>query len=303
MPAFDNFPRASFGGIAFPYEERTIQGTIRDHEHKYPHTPGAALETLGRELYTIRFRCSFQDTLKGYPDVYPSGLARLRRAYETETRDDLVVPGLGTIKAVLVEWTQRAAPKESRSGEKVDFSFKEDIEDAFLLNNLIGISNQSLNAANENWSSVIAEARRAIFATADLNAFDAILDAVNSVLAIVDTAQAYGNVLEAKILGAAALIYQADRRVRSLNDPVNATLLYAMIQVWDALLTLHKDIQKVGGGVQTMIVAKTMSVVELSKAIYNGDASKAVDILQLNAISDAFAVPPGTTIRYYPNAA
>lgn len=303
MSAFDDFPRASFGGIEFPYEERTITGSIRKHEHRYPHTPGAALETLGRELYMIHFRCNFSQQLKGYPDLYPSALARLRRMFETEVRDDLVIPGIGTIKAVCHQWQQRAAGKENRSGEKVELDFEEDFEDAFLINNLIGITAQSLNAANKQWQVDVAAVRKAYTKSNELSALDAITASVNSVLGVVDTAMAYGNIVEGKILAAANLIYQADRRVRLLNDPVNATLLHAMLQVWDALRALHADLQKTGGGIQTMIVQKTMSVIELSKAIYSGDGTKAAQIMQMNAIADVYGVPPGTQIRYYPKAA
>lgn len=301
MSAFDNFQRASFATIEFPYEERTIQGSIREHEHKYPHSPGAALETLGRELYVVHFKSTFQDTFKSYPDLYPSALARIRRLYENETRDDLVIPGIGTIKAVISSITQRANPKESRSGEKVDLSFREDIEDAFLVNNLIGVTSKSLFAANKELELDIAAAKRAFLKKADLNFLDSITTSVNSVLAIVDTTQAYGNLVEAKILGAASLVYQADKRVRSLNDPVNAKLYYSVLKVWDALLTLFKDIQKTGGGVQNFLVNKTMSVVEISKALYNGDGTKAAQIMQLNILDDVLTVPPGTQIRYYPN--
>lgn len=296
----DSFPRAKFGDIEFPYEDRTVEGAIREFEHKYPHAPGAALETLGRELYAVRFKCSFQNTFAGYPDLYPSSLARLRRMFETETRDDLVVPGLGTIKAVCITWSQRLAGKESRSGEKVDLLFREDIEDAFLVNNLIGVSNQSLNAANQQWAVDVDAIRKEQSKHPDLKLFDAIHASVNSVLAIVDQGEVYGNVLEAKVLGAASLIYQADRRARLLNDPIHATGLHSFLQLWDALLTLFKDLQKTGGNVQTFIVQKVMSVIEISKALYHGDGTRAVEVMQMNALQDVFAVAPGTAIRYYP---
>lgn len=303
MSAFDDFPRASFGGIEFPVEERSIKGSIRKHEHVYPHTPGAALETLGRNLYMIHFSTTFTQNLRGYPDLYPSALARLRRMYETESREDLVVPGLGTIKAVCVDWQQRMAGKENRSGEKVQFEFEEDLEHAFIISNLVSISGQSLATVNKDLGVDIAAAKKAFLAPGELGFLDSIFESVNSVLAIVDTAEAYGNLLETKILGVASLIYQADKRLRILNDPLNATLLNSFIAVWDALRALFADLQKTGGGVQTIIVNKITSVAELAKSLYNGDGSRAVEIMQMNAFENPFHISPGTVVKYYPKAA
>jgi hypothetical protein len=299
MSAFDNFPTAAFDGIEFPYEERTIRGAIREHQHKYPHTPGAALETLGRELYVITFRCNFSDTYKLYPNLYPISLESLRSRFEREIRADLDVPGLGTITAVCTAWDSSATPKESRSGEKVSLTFLEDIEDAFLINNLIGISTQSLAASQKEWALNVNKVRADFAKEKALPFFDAITDAVNSVLAVVDTVEAYGNLLEAKILAAAQLIYQADRRVRYLNDPTNAEVLQALLQLWDSLKTLNDDLDKTGGGLVDFLVERTMSVIELSQAIYNGDGTRAVELMQLNALPDPYMVPPGFRIRYY----
>jgi prophage DNA circulation protein len=296
VSAFDKFPRASFLGIEFPYEERTIHLGIREHQHKYPHTAGAALETLGRELYEIDWKCSFQDTFKKYPDLYPSGLARLRRAVEQETRGPLVVPGLGTIQAVCLRLTQTATPKTSVSGEKVDMSFCEDIEDAFLVNNLIGVSNQSLNASVEAFQLQADK-------VPGVSIFDQILSVSNSLLGIVDTAQSYGNLLEAKILAAAGLCQRADATLAILNDPLNHELLEAMHQLWDSLNKLNADLMKTGGGLVKFNLQRTMSAVEISQSLYAGDGTHAVELMQLNPWPDPFAVPAGTPVRYYRAAA
>lgn len=299
MSAFSNFPAAGFLGIEFPWEERTITLGIREHQHKYPHTPGAALETLGRELYVIKFRASFHDTFKKYPDLYPSALARLRRAFEQETRGDLVVPGLGTIKALCVSFTQTARPRDSVSGEKVDMDFLEDIEDAFLVNNLIGTSTQSLQSAADNFTLNAAAIKAEFGAVPEVGIFDQITNAVNSVLGVVDTAQSYAALVSAKVLAAAALCYQADSRVKLLNDPMNYDMLNALHEVWHALFKLNEDSLKLGGTIGSYVVQKPMSVLEIAKALYRGDASRAVEILQMNAFNDPFSVQAGTVVQYY----
>src|ERR1019366_6889543 len=88
--AFDTFPKAYFapnrtsvlttsgsGTIHFPVESSRIEGGQRDHLHKYPHSPGASPEKLGRESYlyhvTSKFDTGFNDG--AYPGLYPYGLA------------------------------------------------------------------------------------------------------------------------------------------------------------------------------------------------------------------------------------
>ena len=58
-------------------------------------------------------------------------------------------------------------------------------------------------------------------------------------------------------------------------------------------------VRSTGGRLVTFTVKRTMSVVEISKAIYKGDATKAVEIMRLNALDDPFSVSGGTIVRYY----
>ncbi len=289
---FDKLLRASFDGIEFPWTEVDVSGAIREHEHEYPHAPGAALEKLGRKLYEVRFKCSFHETFRKYPKLWSQSLPRLVKLFESEETKDLVIPNVGTIRACCVKWSRSlVAPK--RSGETVDLTFREDQEQAFLVNKLLTVSTQSLSSTAQKFAIEAAKIKP------KESLFDSIQASVNSVLAIVDTAQSYGNLIESKLLAVAGMCDDADRRLKVLNDPLNHELLDALLTLWDSILGLQTDLAKTGGVMLTYTLQRGMSLIELSKALYDGDGSRAVELLQLNAIVDPFDLPQSTQIRYY----
>lgn len=297
MSEFDKLQPCSFDGIKFPIQEIQVRGGLRTHTHEYPHAPGGALEKLGRKLYTFHIKASFQNTFAKYPGLWSQALPTLRNLWESETTGDLVLPNLGTVRAVCTNWTQ-TMQAHIRSGELVDLEFEEDQSQAYLVNALFVVSTQTVDTAAKTYT---AESLRLQLVDPDHHSslFDAITDSVNSVLAFVDTAQSYGNLLAAKIEAATTLIQQADQRLAVLNDPVNHELLEAMLDLWDSLNKLNDDIQKTNGRLLTYAVQRPMSVLELSQALYNGDGTRAVELMQLNPLDDPFLVPIGTQLRYY----
>ncbi len=292
MAVFDQLQRASFGGIEFPYKELDIAGAIREHEHEYPHAPGAALEKLGRKLYEIRFKSPFHETFRKYPKLWSQSLPKLVRLFEKETTGDLVLPNVGTIKACCVRWN-RALGATQRSGESVDLTFREDQEQAFLVNSLLSVSTQSLESKAQKFAIEAEKVRPRE------SLFDSILTSANSVLAIVDTVEMYGNLVEAKLLAVAGLCQEADQRLAVVNDPLNHEMLEALLDLWDAVVKLNGDLLKTGGTMLTYTLQRGMSMIELAKSIYDGDGSRALELLQLNAVIDPFNLPARTVVRYY----
>lgn len=311
MPAFDRLQRAAFARIEFPIEEVTVSGAIREHEHKYPHAPGAALEKLGRELYEIRMRAQFHDSFKGYPNLWPGSLAQLRSLYEAETTEDLVIPTIGTIRATCVRWTQTAAPKRARSGESVEFVFKEDLEQAFLVTSLVTTSRNTFSEDTRDLSAEVQKLRDAgpgAFPTEaersfQLSIFDQIQQASNDILGLLDSVDESSNLLLAKVEQMKRILDNADRQAKALGNAENATLLAAFLSVWDAVIGVEKDLLGKNGGIQQYTLIRQMSVSELSKTLYSGDGTHAVELMQINPIRDPFAIPAQTTVRYYPQAA
>lgn len=292
MPRFDGFQKAAFGTISFPCEEIEVKGGLRDHVHEYPHNPGGTPEKLGRKLYDITMVCPFHDTFASYPGLYPDGLAALRGTFESEATLDLVVPTIGTIKAYAVDWTQRATGRQ-RSGERCTFKFREDMPpddiDAFVAKT---VTTRGYVALAQNFKIAAQDGPQP-----GPSLFDDIQNAVNSVLAIKDQADLYGNLIEAKLLGLANICSQIDQ-LDLTKDPTMFRIANAMHEIWKATLDSLKDLSQQQ---KTMSVFKTPSIMaigDVARRLY-GDGARQVELLQLNPIADAFAIPANTSIRYY----
>jgi prophage DNA circulation protein len=290
-----NLPRCSFGGLDFPVKSIRIRGGLRDHVHEYPHTPGGAPEKLGRKLYEIEVDSSFHTTYRAWPGLWPEKLASLRKLFEAETTDSLVIPSIGTIQAYCTSWDQEMTAR-MLSGEEAQFRFREDQNAAFLVENLVQVSVQSLKAAGDQFALEIEEVDPRV------GLFDAILDAVNVGFGIIDTANALLGVVEAKLLMIVELCKEADQRVELFQNPGNASILEALKAIWQAASELRDNILKKNSPLTTFVVPAVMPVTEISTLIY-GSTDRAMEILQLNPIENAFEVPRGMKLRVYDAAA
>lgn len=302
MAVFDQLQPASFGGLKFPVREVRISGSLRDHVHEFPHAPGGAPEKLGRGLYRISMTAAFlgkdatlAPAYRKWNPLWPNTLRALREYYENGDTQDLHIPTIGTIQAYIKDWGQTMT-NSNRSGEVGDFLFVEDQESAFLVNNLLEVRATSLADKADAWNVQI----KGVDDSTGL--FDAITEAANSVLAIKDQIDLYGALVESKILGLTGLLREADEQVRSLNDPTNYQVLDALHELWDSALKLHKDLQERGAQLRNYVTPMLMPLSKAAAAIY-GDSARTSELLQLNALEDPFAVPPGTTLRYYDVAA
>lgn len=283
-------PRASFQELEFPVESVDVRGGIRTHLHEYPHWPSAALEKLGRKPYEITMVSNFQTTFAKWPGLWPKRLADLRDLFEAETSDYLVIPSIGKMWCCCTDWDQNMSAKVL-SGEKATFKFIEDSRDQFAFQKLVQVNVESLPANGQRFDQLSSalSPRPSIF--------DQVLDAVNSVMAVIDQANAYGGLVEAKLLGIAALCKEADQRVE-LQSASNHAILDALHELWSSSLKMLDDTQRTGGKLVRFRVPTTMSVSDVAALVYK-DASRAVEILTLNPIDDAFAIPSGTVLKIY----
>jgi prophage DNA circulation protein len=288
-------PRASFQGLEFPVESVDVRGGIRTHLHEYPHWPSAALEKLGRKPYEITMVSNFQTTFRRWPGLWPKRLADLRDLFEAEASDYLVIPSIGKMWCCCTDWDQQMTAKVL-SGEKATFKFIEDSQDQFALQKLVQVSVESLSANGQRFAQLSSalSPRPSIF--------DQVLDAVNSVMAVIDQSNAYGGLVEAKLLGLAALCKEADQRLE-LQSPINHRILDALHDLWSSALTMLGDTQRTGGKIIKFRVPRTMSVTDVSALVYKGDATRGIEILTLNPIDDAFAIEGGTVLKIYQEAA
>lgn len=285
-------------GTEFPVTHVEVRGGIRDHIHEYPHADGGAPEKMGRKLYEINMTGDFQNTFRAYPNLWPQGLKTLRTAFERQLTGDLVIPTIGTIKAYAKTWTQTMEPKASRSGEIASFVFQEDQTDTSLVKNDLQVSVTKLA---QDYAKVDAAKAMTEFASEkDISLFDALANAINSVLAVFDTIDAIGNLISAKILAVADLCAQLSHTLTA-NDMRNAPIISALHDLWDTAQRANDSIVQAGsfggGKLLQYVVPATMSVSSISIELY-GNTSHGVELMQLNPIEDAFAVRAGMRLKY-----
>jgi len=305
---FDQFQPFSFAGLPFPYETYAVTGGIRKHKHEYPHSPGAAVEKLGRELYEIRVSVNFTAGLvkQPYEDLL-NNLAALRSVFEQQTTDGLTIPHIGTIQACAEKWTE-SARNLNRSTIKTELTFFEDLNSALQLQDTVTVTSAALPDLTNKFRILAAplspQPTRTSFTITPqgpntLNIFEAIDALAVSISGIKDQQELYGALVAAKIDGIIALFQQADRSEPSLNDPQNYLVLDAMHALWAACLSLRDDLQNTGFRAQLYGVTTVMSISQVSYAIY-GNTLASAQLLQLNALDDPLRILPGTTILYYP---
>lgn len=292
MSAADSFQRASFAGFDFPVSHISVRGGQRHHVHEYPHSPGGAPEKLGRKLYTIDFTVPMHNTIARYPDAYPDQLGRLMLIFEGGKTKSLVVPTLGSIQAFPIDWT-RDFDSKRLSGEDCKFTFLEDSGEAFSIAEIIKVSAESFLSAGDNFK-IQTDALLPL----KVPLFDAIFAAVGQLTAIADQVELFASTIEAKTRGIASLCQQADHAVSILNQPVNYKMLDALHDVWSSANTLNKNVLKQAKPTQLFTVTANMPISQVAAALY-GDSSRAIELLQMNSVNDAFSIPKGTILKAY----
>ncbi len=300
MAIFDTYPKASFDGIAFPYSKITIRGGARRHVHEFPHSPGGDPEKLGRKLYEIRFRIPAQElpgsTLDAvYKSLYPTKIFSLVTKWEQEITGDLVIPNMGTMRAYAVDWTRDADMAVSTSGEDLDVEFLED-QDKVLAATELAYSPAAMVAANEAFQGLVSEEYKP-------SIFQKINDAVGEVQGAIGLGDQYSRLAAAKIEQLADLCGQADRELEILQDPMNHPIMQALKDLHANALSLKDTVvSPFSPQIWTFVTPSPMSIGQVSTRIY-GTSERAMDLLRMNDIADAFDIKAGTKIRYLTEAA
>lgn len=285
--------KASFMGYDFPVTEVVVSGGIRDHIHEYPHANGGAPEKLGRRLYSIKMNALFLTNGKAYPHLWPTTLNYLRTYWERSTTGPLVIPTIGTIQAYCRVWTTTQNSK-ILSGETAELEFLEDQGSDELVKALITAVPTFVEAFGKyNVALLLTEFAR----PADISIFDLISNAINAVLAVGDTIEAVGNLISAKLLAISDACSSADKTLTA-QDPRNSPVIEALKQIWDTAQRASETMFKDQASLRTYRVPMLMPISTVSSIVYNGDSSRGVEIMQLNAIDDPMAIRAGTSLRY-----
>lgn len=293
IPPNKKLKKASFMGYPFPVTTVSVQGGIRDHIHEYPHADGGAPEKLGRRVYTIKMSALFFTNGKEYPHLWPTTLNYLRTYWERSTTGPLVIPTIGTIQAYCRNWVTEQTSKVL-SGETADLEFVEDQGSQALVEALVTARPTFVETFGRyNAAMLLAEFSK----EADISIFDAVSNAVNGLLSIGDTIEAAGNLVSAKLMALIDMCAAADGTV-SARNPMNYPLVKALHEIWDAANDSNGVLFKQQAEMRTYVTDSLMSINMVSSAVYNGDSSRGIDLMQMNAIEDPFRIRAGTRINY-----
>ena len=288
---FDTLKPMSFGPVRFPYRSYRLHGAFRHHVHEYPHSPGGAIEKLGRSLYQITVQVDFRAQLSSpkYPQLI-TDLGNLRGMFENGITEKLHIPHVGTIEAMADDWTESCVNTD-RSGVAGEIKFIEDQSSAFLVLETIQFKTANFESTAANFAAVPRPPGTDIFRQID--------NAVSAIIAVKDQASLFGSLVSSKIASLTQMLRLADETVKELdNPPYNLELVEALHDLWDATQQLARDIQNKGDLLKKYTTPIVMSASQVAAAVF-GDTEKTIDILQLNVIPDPYAIPANTTLHYY----
>lgn len=298
MPAFDSLQRCGFDGVQFPIKSISIKGRYRYHEHEYLRVPGAIIEKLERAVYSIEIDAIFDTNQRGYGQLWPNGIAALRKKYEEGKTGPLVIPTLGTIPAFQPEWDEKIDIARVRSGETARLVFKEDQTARFLRLAVAQSQQQSMATATANLAAMRAQIAEP---ANDVSIFDQIENAANSILSIKDQSDLYGGLMAQKLTSFTTLMTLADLQLQSLKQPSNYQMLDAFLELWNAGVVMSTNLAESPRGPRTYVTPRQMSVGDIATAVYGG-SERASEILMNNNLPDAFAVPAGEKVVYFEDA-
>jgi hypothetical protein len=273
--------------------EVDVKGSLRHHVHEYLKSPGGDVEELARKLYQITMRSEFHDVFPKWPDLYLA-LGDLMALFETGISYPLHIPTVGTITAKCIEWDRRMVAKV-RSGESATFTFIEAQETQELAERVLDIG--------ESLASKLGDFEIAIDQTMPgTSLFDGILGAAHSVLAVVDQVELTSALVVAQLESFTTMCNELDQTLTDLDKPANHEVLEAFHELWAAVGRLARDSLRLSTPIDLFIVPATMAVTQVAIKIY-GNTDRAVELLKLNALDDALAIPRNTVIRHYAKAA
>lgn len=228
------------------------------------------------------------DGFKAYPKLFEKTLGELRKLATDQERRSLTVPALGTFKSAYAFDFEQKYDAKLTNGVSVEIRFREDTSEDFEPAKLIAAAASNLTQAVGSLAAVAP------------NPTPGLLDGIFAAARVVQELRD-GALLElafylSKVDALVGLLEEADRTLDILKDPAESDLIIQFKNLWDAAIATGESILEVSD-VRTYTTPKLMTCGEVAYAVY-GNATRGVDILQLNALDDPFAIPAGTTIRY-----
>jgi prophage DNA circulation protein len=124
--------QAAYEGVTFPVESSSLQGGHDSVKHTAWRVRGADVEHTGQRPYTGKLRIPFVEGLAGWADLFPGRFAELVGAFERSPQGTLVHPTRGTISVQIDDWSEDLEVRMS-NGCILEMSFTELRGEAELL--------------------------------------------------------------------------------------------------------------------------------------------------------------------------
>lgn len=288
-----NLRRASFDFISFACSSFSVRGGARIHQHEYRHTPGSVLEKLGRRAYMIDFNAFFSTQTRTYPDAFPGDFSDLVDRFDRMVTSELVVPILGAIQAVCVDWPIDVDYARMRDGVRVKLSFLEDTQNELIQGGSVMQLSPTIMAMSAEKVVDAAEATGV-----DTKKYQSLVELAEQIDELgqdaANVGQAYIDAVS-EIVSACQSIHDT---AAELADPVNWPVAQSVRKLGAQAIKLRSNMKRRARPLSSFTTDRKMSVVEVAILLY-ADASRAVEIMQLNSLDDPLNIPTNTTLRVY----
>lgn len=290
-------PQAQFGIYKFPIRKCSVKGNYRRHVHEYWKVDGGDTEKGGRKLYDVTMDVWFVDNAKGYPNLLSQTFPGIKAAKEAGQTLPLVIPHLGTMQALAVDWTYDLEP-DLQNGWMGQIHFEEDGANLANLDAATRAFAQGQTFGNAAEQLAVMRAANPFDTRSPIGSiFDSITSTVNAVLILKDQVELQQTLIVAKLEGLRSLCEQADK-LTDLQDPRRYQVIEALHDIWLAGIKLEKDVASLRRPLQRFTCPRTMTILDCSIAIFR-TSSRAMELLQMNDVDDAYAIQKDTKIKYY----
>ena len=291
-----NLLDAAFRGRRFPVGELSAESDHDAAEHVAYRRRGADIEPLGRKADRGTLSIPLYNTpelVARYGTLYPDLFAELLGLFDENPIGELTHPTLGTFRAKVGPWRQRAEGRQGRNGITLELAWVEHNAEAGMIG-----SEGALASDPSSQATTSAEAADAAMLKADpelslgwalctppLSAFLLALEAAELRLAVIEARLAALATLVSTNLGllTTAGAYEAVQELEALRVAL-AALRASLVPTANA---------------RPVVLAVPMALHEIAAMVY-GDASRTDLLTAANTFDDPLVVPAGTTVLVPP---
>lgn len=310
MSTFDDLHTASFDGIEFEIDQRTISGGRAFARRRYPYRPGQSVEDTGREPYHFTLTIPLFEDVD--PEQYPNTYNQLRAVFDdpdTQGEAEYVDPELGPINCKVARWSWQQTSEKRNGGE-----FSVELEEVSFDDVLFAITPTVDSRGAAQLDSLVADDGLGELGISP----DMLTDAMsNAGLPMSPDELGDGGVIEGVTDSAIRRIDESSATVDDMGVAVDVlrrrldvvTALEAMQapEAWSTLRLLSSVCARVSlvaeeaganaASVRLYTTTAPLSAWDLAVMLYD-DGARAEELMARNPTRNPLAYPPGYQVRY-----